>query len=218
MSATPSGAAELLERSLAYARGALRQVTPSDLRRRTPCADWTLDALLVHLDDALDAFIDGAAGWVSLAPSAAVETRVAVLQAKACALLGAWPALLAHDAPPPPVRIGDGRTALSLGVSLVARAAALEIAGHGWDVGRATGRGAPLPTGLAAALLPVAVELVDPSDRGVGFGPPLRVDPHSAADVRLLGFLGRPGGEVTDLTGPAATDSLVRVTQARPAS
>ena len=63
--------------------------------------------------------------------------------------------------------IGGG---LDLGSPLLVATAALEITVHGWDVGQATGRRAPLPDQLAGALLPVAHRVVDPGDRGVRFG------------------------------------------------
>ena len=86
---------ELLERALGYTRGRLAGVTPGNLRAPTPCAGWTVHDLFAHLDDAMDAFLEAADGRIALRPggevgSVAVVAVVALVQAKACALLGAW--------------------------------------------------------------------------------------------------------------------------------
>ena len=79
--------------------------------------------------------------------------------------------------------------------SFVVAAAALEITVHGWDVaqalGQTSGRSAPIPEALAAALLPVADALVSPQDRGSLFEPVLEVADESSAEEHLLAYLGR---------------------------
>lgn len=176
-------AVELLERALAYTRGALSTVRPEHLRRPTPCARWDLDALLTHMDDALDAFAEGAAGEVRLGVHAPVATRVATLQVKACALLGAW----SDPAAAATARVGDAE----LDTSRLAQAAALEIAVHGWDVAQATGACTPLPAGLARALMPVATTLVGDGDRGPSFAGAARASYGAGAGATLLAHLGR---------------------------
>lgn len=204
-------AVELLERALSYTRGTLATVDDASLRCPTPCAGWTLDRLLDHMADALDAFTEAAAGYVDVRPVTAPWTgipsaagaRVSALQAGACALLGAWAAAdVAADvgadvgAGPGLVAVGDR----SLAPGLLVSTAALEITVHGWDVGRATGRRAPVPPRLARDLLPVAARSVTDADRGSRFGP-VRPAASSAYDARLLAFLGR------DLTGPPWPDT-----------
>ncbi|GAA1907163.1 maleylpyruvate isomerase family mycothiol-dependent enzyme [Nocardioides lentus] len=104
-------AVELLERALGHTRLALAGVRPVHLARPTPCARWDLDDLLWHMDDALDAFTEAAAGRVTgrgtgrgspgrsgtaRTPGAAgpratgVGARLGRLQTKACHLLGLW--------------------------------------------------------------------------------------------------------------------------------
>jgi uncharacterized protein (TIGR03086 family) len=185
-------AVELLDRALAYTRVALGDVTEADLARRTPCERWDLGQLLAHMEDALDAFAEGAHGRVDLQETVPAAVRVANLQRKACALLAAW----TRDAPDR-VSIGEH----SLDTPVVALAAALEITVHGWDVGQAVGSGRRIPDDLAQRLLPVAEALVADADRGDLFGTPRPV-PSEADDVtRLLGFLGRDGRGVAQGTG-----------------
>jgi uncharacterized protein (TIGR03086 family) len=181
------GAVELLDRALGYTRVVLVDVTDDVLARPTPCSEWTLGELLAHMEDALDAFIEAAAGVVEVGVTVPSGSGVADLQRKACTLLGAW-----SRATPGDVRVGGH----DLASRLLVATAALEVTVHGWDVGQATGRRARIPEDLARDLLGVADLVVAPADRGVRFGRPHPAPPDAAYDVRLLAFLGR------ELTGP----------------
>ncbi|NHC22519.1 TIGR03086 family protein [Nocardioides sp. IC4_145] len=194
------GAVELLDRSLAYARGVLADVAEADLDRRTPCTAWTLRALLAHMEDALDAFTEAASGVVRVDPPPPTRTRVDALREKACALLAAWTRAAATSRNGS-VAVGDAGLA---GPVLVA-AAALEITVHAWDVGRATGRGRSVPDDLARGLLAVAGVVVDPADRGVRFGPVRPVADDATYAGQLLAFLGRDAD--LHLAGPPAAMS-----------
>lgn len=175
-------AVELLDRSLAYTCGALAEIADADLGRATPCSHWSLDRLLAHMGDALDAFLEAAAGVVEVTPPAPADDPVGRLREKANALLGAW-----TSARPDRVLVGGA----ALASTVLVTAAALEITVHGWDVGQATGHARRVPDGLARRLLDAATELVDDRDRGPRFGPPRPVAADAPDDVRLLAFLGR---------------------------
>jgi len=187
--ATPVVAgAELLDRALAFTRGALALVTPDRLDGPTPCADWALGDLLDHMDDSLVALHDAAAlGRVALAPwppaMPGEPTVVTSLRRHGCSLLGAW-SRLDHDRP---VAVGDR----DLPASTVALVGALEVAVHGWDVARSCGDPRPLPDDLAHELLRHAEVLVSPADRGVRFGPPVPLPPGRPHSDRLLALTGR---------------------------
>ncbi|MDH6571389.1 uncharacterized protein (TIGR03086 family) [Streptomyces sp. SAI-208] len=173
-------AGELLERSLAYALGSVAQARCVGLDRGTPCAEWDLGELLDHLDDSLDALYEGMSGGrIGVLPHA---DRVCGFRARACAVLGAWAA-----GPPEEVLVGER----PLDVRVMAAVGAVEIAVHGWDVGRSCGRPRPIPEGLAGELLSVARCVVGEEDRGVRFAEPVAVPSGARPDVRLLGFLGR---------------------------
>lgn len=172
----------LLDRALTYTRATLNDVTDADLGRRTPCESWDLGQLLAHMEDALDAFAEGAEGEVDLHDRVPARVRVDNLQRKACGLLLAW-----STETPPTVRIGEHE----LDTPVVVLAAALEITVHGWDVTQAVGTARPIPSALAHGLLPVAETLVGEADRGPEFGAPRPVPADAADEVRLLGFLGR---------------------------
>ncbi|MBA2954947.1 TIGR03086 family protein [Nocardioides sp. MAH-18] len=182
MTAQLGESVELLERALAYTGTRLSEVDESRLGRRTPCADWRLDDLLAHMEDALDAFTEAAGGAVPVHSAAGRPGRVDVIRTKACELLGAWS------------RPGPGDVLVG-GVDLPSRmlvaTAALEVTVHGWDVAQAVGSPVPIPEALAAALLPVARTAVAPADRGVRFAAPRPVPADAPAATRLLAHLGR---------------------------
>jgi len=178
----PDQGVELLERALGYTRSALATVTPAHLCLPTPCDHWRLGDLLAHMEDSLDAFAEGAGGAISLrsAAPAPLDARLDALRSKACTLLGAW-----ATATTPVVEVG-GRP---MPVGTIARLAAVEIAVHGWDVGRTTGAGLPLPSSLGEALLPTALALA--LEQEGEFGPPVPVSADAGPEWRLLALLGR---------------------------
>ncbi|MEZ0577398.1 TIGR03086 family metal-binding protein [Nocardioides sp. MH1] len=188
MSALPGPAAAadpgvaLLERALAYTRSTLATVTPAHLCLPTPCDRWRLGDLLAHMEDSLDAFAEGALGTIGLhsAAPAPLDERITALQTKACGLLGAWSAATTDV-----VEVGGQPMA----VGTITRLAALEIAVHGWDVGRTTDAGLPLPEAFARDLLPTALALAIEHDGE--FGPAVPVPADAGPERRLLALLGR---------------------------
>lgn len=175
------GAVELLDRSLAYQRGALSQVRVEHLCLTTPCRDWPLVALLAHMDDALDAYTQAATGRVSPVRAQAVSP-IDSIRDQACALLGWW-----LDHPPDEVEVADRR----LPAQTLVAAAALEITLHGWDLHTTLGTPVEVPRELAGPLLSIAWELVGEDDRAGCFAPAVPPPP-GASDARLLlAYLGR---------------------------
>jgi uncharacterized protein (TIGR03086 family) len=183
---TLDGSVELLDRALAYTSDRLAGVHEELLDRPTPCAAWTLADLLAHMGDALDAFTEAAGGAVEVHGPTTAAGQVAALRTKACGLLTVWSRPAPGD-----VVIRTARSRVDLGTPLLVSAAALEITTHGWDVGQATGSPAPVPDELARRLLPVARQLVAPTDRGMRFAPARQPDTAAGDDVKLLAFLGR---------------------------
>ena len=188
-------AVELLDRALAYTRVALADVTDEALARPTPCSTWTLGVLLSHMEDALDAFTEAAAGSVRVDAPAPAADRVGALREKACVLLGAW-----TRAAPAEVVVGDR----GIDPGLLVATAALEITVHGWDVAQATGRRSPIPEELAAGLLAVARRVVDPADRGIRFAHPRPVAAGASHETRLLGPPGQIHGNTASLPDVAS--------------
>ncbi|MFC7220340.1 TIGR03086 family metal-binding protein [Streptomyces polyrhachis] len=182
----------LLERAVGYALGVLPLVGEDTLARPTPCADWDLRLLLVHLLDSLDALCEAVEGQVSLDLPAArlsdagAEQLTSAVRERCRQLVGAWSgAGRGHGT----VEV-DG---MLLSSAIVTGTGAIEIAVHGWDLARACGAARPLPAGLAEELLELAPYFVHPTDRPGRFGAALPCEADAQAGERLLRFLGRTG-------------------------
>lgn len=186
MTATLGESVGLLDQALTYTCARLGSVSDDLLDRRTPCAAWDLADLLAHMEDALDAFTEAAGGAVVVRSGRSAAGPVPAIQAKAMALRDAWARPSPGDVV---IEASSGR--LDLYSPLLVATAALEVAVHGWDVGRATGDDAAMPEPLAHELLPTARALVGPADRGVRFAAPRPVAVGAGDEAQLLGFLGR---------------------------
>lgn len=191
--ATLSGGVALLERALGYTLGQLHAVTSADLARPTPCREWNLRALLMHMDDSLTALQEALdLAWVEAEASGEAEpgygpadsgiSLVGRLRGHASRLLGALAG--ASDGL---VWVGG----LPMPVSIVTSAGALDVAVHGWDVTRACGRAQPIPEGLAAEMLEISPLLITSTDRPALFAAPVPVSSLADASDRLVAYLGR---------------------------
>jgi uncharacterized protein (TIGR03086 family) len=190
--AWPADTARLLEPSISYALGAALTVTPELLSRPTPCREWDLRMLLRHACESLAAFGEGIeTGRVGLDPAAedadltadparAFRRRAGQLLA-ACTGPGCQRQI---------VEIAD----CPLAAGVLAAAAALEIAVHGWDISRACGQRQPIPRALATDLLAIAQVLVPRTNRHPLFAAPLPVAATAGPSDQLAAFLGRSPG------------------------
>ncbi|WP_207933217.1 TIGR03086 family metal-binding protein [Actinomadura sp. GC306] len=172
----------MLERAIGFALTSVQAVTPDMLPRRTPCASWDLEMLLLHLGESLSALHEGLAlGSVKLAsvPLAQDAHPVSVVRVSAIRVLRASGALGR-------VEIGDRR----LEGDLMAAAGAVEVAVHGWDIAQASGERRPVPCGLAEQLLKVCPAVM-PGVRDRLFAEPVESGPDADAGERLVARLGR---------------------------
>ena len=191
----PAGV-ELLERSLSWTQGVLREVRDDLAGAATPCTGWTLLDLLRHMVDSLAAAAEAATGRVdrgtaTVDPAAGPVALAGQLRSLGCSALGSW-----VHADVGPVALGRPvgapvSGAVTVAAAVLTEVGALEVAVHGWDVARTCGGPADLPPLLAAALLPVAARRVGPDDRPGRFAPAATelsgTDPASL----LLAHLGR---------------------------
>jgi uncharacterized protein (TIGR03086 family) len=187
--AWPAESARLLEPSISYALGAVVAVTPEQLSRRTPCREWDLRMLLRHACESLAAIAEGIeAGRVGLDPAAedaGLEADPArAFHDRAGRLLDAW------TSPGHQCQVIDiaGRP---LAADVMAGAAALEVAVHGWDISRACGQRQPMPRSLATGLLAIAPVLAPRAGRHPLFAAPVTVPATAGPSDRLAAFLGR---------------------------
>src|SRR5437660_1207987 len=78
-----------------------------------------------------------------------------------------------------------------LAANVMASAAALEVAVHGWDISRACGQRQPIPAALATSLLVIAPALVPCTGRHPLFAAPVTPPATAGPSDRLAAFLGR---------------------------
>jgi uncharacterized protein (TIGR03086 family) len=190
------------------------QVAMELLSRPTPCADWDLRTLLLHVSDSLDVIHEAiATGYVDSDPPPCDCTRhepdpVSGLRRGAANMLAICAACAAAEPRDRTVAIADRH----LTASIVAMTGALEIAVHGWDIREACGHSKPIPFGLATALLPIVPMLVAPGNRAGLFADPVPVPPLTSPGDRLVALLGRePRAFRGDSRPPRWSTSLDRL-------
>jgi uncharacterized protein (TIGR03086 family) len=187
--AWPTEDARLLEPSISYALGVVPAVTPELLSRPTPCRGWDLRMLLRHACESLTAFGEGIeTGRVGLDPAAEDGDLAAdparAFRDRAGQLLDAW-TTPGHQRQV--IEIAD----CPLAANVMAAAAALEVAVHGWDISRACGQCQPIPRALATSLLAIAPVLVPRAGRHPLFAAPVTVPATACPSDQLAAFLGR---------------------------
>lgn len=191
--------ASLLQRAAAYTLGAVDAVTPEMLHRATPCSKWDLAMLLCHVSDSVAALEEGFDSHrVALFSPEDAERGdpTAVARIRILHLLDHR--FAARD--DASVAVADHRVSSAV----FARAAALEIAVHGWDVYQASGRHQRIPTELATDLLAMLPVLVPAGCRQNLFASPIDIPAHPTdPGVQLLAFLGRRSPELQPLSTEA---------------
>ena len=190
--AWPAECARLFEPSIRYALRAVVAVTPELLSRPTPCREWDLRMLLRHAGESLAAIAEGIeTGRVGLDPAAEDRALAAdparAFRDRAGQLLDAWTG-------PGHQRQVIEIAGCPLAASVMAAAAALEVAVHGWDISRACGQRQPIPPALAIDLLAIAPVLVPRAGRHPLFAAPVTVPATAGPSDRLAAFLGRSPG------------------------
>lgn len=184
----------LLEEAISYALTTVHAVTPELLHRATPCQGWDLRMLLSHCAESLTALHEAvAAGRMGLLGSpndgrgdaaAGPDDPAQDVTDRAGGLLRAWAAAGGRR---PVIAIADRCVALHL----LADVGALEMAVHGWDISRASGRCRPIPPALASDLLEIAPLLVPVAGRQPLFAAPVAMAATACPSDRLAAFLGR---------------------------
>ncbi|MDQ1621479.1 MAG: hypothetical protein QOE19_4048 [Actinomycetota bacterium] len=189
-----TGGVALLERAMAYTLGGLALVTADAMTAPSPCREWDLRGLLLHMNASLQAVHEAItlghlrldeAGYPDPDGDFGDPTTdpVASLRARGCAMIGGW----ANAQAPGDIFIAD--RVLTPGI--VAATGAVEVAVHGWDVARACGQDRPIPAELADELLELCTLVVTDGDRPTRFATPLDLPGGAGPSERLLCFLGR---------------------------
>lgn len=187
----------LLASAVSYALKAAALVTPEDLSRPTPCADWNLNLLLRHVCDSMAA-LDEAMGTGHVEatgqPAAADGNPVELLRDQAAELLCTM-----FTRPDRLIEVSG----LPVPAALIVGAGAVEIAVHGWDVYVACGHGRVVPTAIARPLIRLFPQLI--TVRAGLFDVPFAVPPCASPGDRLVAYLGRDPAARHQLPGPSST-------------
>ena len=175
----------LFERSTTAMLDVLATITVADLDRPTPCTQWDVRTLLLHVADVADAFgVMATTGEFVLTPVARADAYLALATQQRLQILRETLA-----APPVPNRDDHEDNVVSW-LTNTAQAGAIEYATHTWDIARALGVDA-LPEGLAAEVLALATALIADDSRPPVFGPRLAAAETSPASEQLAAEEGR---------------------------
>ncbi|MEU3461101.1 TIGR03086 family metal-binding protein [Streptomyces sp. NPDC006733] len=179
---------ELDRRALDASLRILSPVTAADLDRPTPCAEWTLRELLVHLVSENQGFAAAVRGGTDRAVWTGGTLDPDPLQAFTASAALVTEAFAVEDVLVRPVEVREfgvfpGRVAVRMHV--------IDTVAHSWDVARALGREWDLDDDLVGAALEML--LTFPLTRGPGrpFGEEVAVSGDAPTADRFLARTGR---------------------------
>lgn len=176
----------------------MARIGPADLTRPTPCDQWTLRELLVHMTAQHDGFAAAAAGdgadparWQPQARPGDLVQQYTAAAARVIEALGADGVLDRQFELAEFSMIPRFPAAQAIGFHLV------DYVVHGWDVARPLGLPYQPEPELLAAALPVARAVPDGELRTRGlvpFAPGIAVGEDAGALDKILCLLGRSPG------------------------
>ncbi len=175
---TPVTAAEA---ALAVVQPILRNLTPEDQPKQTPCAEFTGHELAEHLMASISWLGAMAGGTVVNPEQGSLENRVSVMAAQA---IDAWRSVDLTGTVP-----GPGGN--DLPAAFAAGILPFEIAMHGWDLAQTSGQAVHISDELVAYLSTVGESLVPGGRPGGSFGPEATAAQDAAPMDRLAAFAGR---------------------------
>jgi uncharacterized protein (TIGR03086 family) len=162
--------------------GVVGEITPDQLDRPTPCADFTVAGVLEHMISGAYVF---AAAFRGEAPDEPDLTDVLAAFGPALTTLAA--AISAPGALDRTIAAPFGEVP----GETFARFVVLDGLVHGWDLSTATGQPYDPPDALVAAVEAFARQALDPLRDGQTFGPPVEPAPDASPIERLAAYTGR---------------------------
>jgi len=173
---TPVVAAEA---ALAVIQPVLRNLTPEDRPKPTPCDEFTCHELAEHLMVSLVQLGGLAGGTVVNPEEGSLENRVSVMADQA---ITAWRAVDLDGTVPGP----GGEMPAAFAASILP----LELLLHGWDLAQASGQTLHVSDEVVAYVAQLA-ETVVPGARGRSFGDEVTAAGDASPIDRLAAFAGR---------------------------
>lgn len=174
---TPVVAAEA---ALAVLQPILRNLTPEDQPKPTPCTDFTCHELAEHLLMSLGQLGAMAGATVTNPEEGSLENRVSVMAGQA---IEAWGKVDLDGTVPGP---GGSPMPAAFAASILP----VELALHGWDLAQSSGQSVHISDELVDYLRGLAQGLV-PGGRGSSFGDEVVPADGASALDRLVAYAGR---------------------------
>ena len=177
---------ERIESATTFASGKVKEVTPADLAKPTPCSEFDVRALLNHM-----------LGGLSMLTAAAGGEKPAMPEGDQ---FGSDPAPVYDESRRALITAVRGKGVLdrqwqmpfgAMSGAMMAQIAFMEHLAHGWDLAKATGQDTTLP----ADLVMECMEVVTPMDAMLRMpgvcGPVVSVPESAPPQDKLVAFLGR---------------------------
>jgi uncharacterized protein (TIGR03086 family) len=159
----------------------LRNLTPDDQPKPTPCADFTCHDLAEHLFFSLEQ-LGGMAGVSVVDPKeGSLENRVSVMAAQA---IDGWRTRGTSGTIPGP---GGNEMPAAFAASILP----VELILHGWDMAQGSGQELLVSDELVAYLQSLAEVFVPTARQGGSFGPEVVPAADASALNRLAAYAGR---------------------------
>ena len=164
--------------------GVLANVTPDRFGEPTPCSQWTIQDLIMHVVGGNN-IVARRAGVSDESSSESVD----LVEAYRVSALGAVAGFASPDAMTAIYDLPFGQIPGSVLIGI----RTTDVLTHAWDLAAATGQSTDLDPEVAAEMLAVAGEIVQPAFRGPGrpFGAEQPCSPDRPPADRLAAFLGR---------------------------
>jgi uncharacterized protein (TIGR03086 family) len=171
------------------------EVTPSDLHRPTPCAEWDLATLLSHMIAQHRGFAAAADGkGADLTVWQPLPLPADPVDGYASAARAVIEAFTPEDVPGRPFLLPEFRTDEPFPGSQAMAFHFIDYVVHAWDVAQTIGVPYDPPAELLALALPIARAVPQGGARlapGAAFGPATPVPPGSDPLTEILSLLGR---------------------------
>ncbi|MBV9516374.1 MAG: TIGR03086 family protein [Mycobacteriaceae bacterium] len=170
--------------------GVLDNVTPDQLGEPTPCSQWTIRDLIMHVVSGNNIVVRRA----RVTGESSSET-VDPIQAYRVSAADAVAGFATPDAMSATYDLGFGQIPGSVFIGM----RTTDVLTHAWDLATATGQSTDLDPEVATEMLAVARERVQPGFRGPGrpFGEEQPCSPERPPADRLAAFLGRSADRPT---------------------
>ncbi len=168
------------EAVLSVVQPVLRNLTPQDQPKPTPCSEFTAHDVGTHLLGSLEGLGAMAGGTVTNPEQGGLENKVSVMTAQA---VDAWRAVDLDSTV-------SGPGGQDLPASLAAGLLPFELLLHGWDLAQASGQELRISDEVVAYVRSLGEPMM-PSARGRAFGPEVTPPDDASPMEKLAAFAGR---------------------------